>query len=151
MEELEAAQETAKLAGIQQALDKGMISQNQDDLMTARIKLGNYIDRDSLLAQALGLSVEELQAARDEGKTMFQLMTESELDPATVRTAMTDAYQEAVQQAVADGVITQDQADTVLSLPGFGFGGPRNFGGFHGRGGPGGFSGRGGPGGFGWR
>ena len=141
VEELQAAKEQAHLAGIQQMIDEGFLTQPQADLMIARVKLNSYIDRDALTAKALGITVEELQAARDEGKPMFQLMQELGLDPAAVRTAMNTAYQEAVQQAVTDGVITQEQADIILSLPGGGFG-P---GGGHGRGGPGGF-GFGGPG-----
>jgi hypothetical protein len=72
---------------------------------------------------------------------MRELMEGLELDRTEMRSAMTTAYEEAVQQAVADGVITQEQADVVLSLPfgGF-FGGP----GGPGKGGPGGFGGRGG-------
>lgn len=146
IEELQAAKEQADLAAVQQVLDEGMISQNQADFISAQIKLRNYIDRDELMAQALGVSAEELQTAREEG-TMRELMEGLELDRAEVRTAMTTAYEEAVQQAVTDGVITQEQADVVLSLP---FGGP----GGPGKGGPGGFGGRGGfggPGGFGHR
>jgi hypothetical protein len=135
VEELEAAKEKAHLAGIQQMVDEGFLTQAQADLMSARVKLNSFIDREALTAKALGITVEELQAARDEGKSMFQLMQDLGLDPATVHTAMNTAYQEAVQQAVTEGVITQDQADIILSLPGgAGFGGP---GGRHGRGGPG--------------
>ena len=153
VEELRTAMEQAHLAGIQQAVDEGQITQAQADLMSARIKLENYIDKEALAAEALGISVEELQTAREEGKSMSELLNELELDPATVREAMNTAYQDAVQEAVADGVITQEQADVILSLPGpgFGRGGPGGFGrGFHGPQGFGGFrGGRGGPGGFG--
>lgn len=169
VEELQAARQQAQLAGIQQMVDEGLFTQPQADLMTARIKLNNFIDRDELTAKALGITVEELQAARDDGKSMFQLMNDLGLDAATVRTNMNTARQEAIQDAVNQGVITQDQADVILSLPGAGFIGPREgpgFGGFrgHGRfgqgpGGPGGFGpgfgdqgfgqGPGGPGGFG--
>lgn len=154
VEELQAAKEQADLAAVQQVLDEGMISQNQADLMSAQIKLRNYIDKDELMATALGVTVEDVQTAREEG-TMRDLIDGLELDQTAMRTAMTTAYEEAIQQAVADGVITQEQADVVLSLPfgGF-FGGP----GGPGRGGPGGPGGRGpggrgpgGPGGFGHR
>jgi hypothetical protein len=95
------------------------------------------------MAQALGITEEELQAARAEGKPLGVLIYELQLDPATVRTQMRTAYEEAIAQAVTDGVITQEQADQILQGPGFGPGGR---GGFGGRGG--GFSG---PGGFWWR
>jgi lambda repressor-like predicted transcriptional regulator len=154
VEELRAAHEQANLAAVQQALDEGLVTQAQADLMSARIKLDNYLDQEALIAEALGITVAELQTARDEGNSMPVLLNELGLDPATVRTAMNTAYQDAVQQAVADGVITQEQADVISSLPGLGFGrggfggfgggshGPRGFGDFGGlRGGPGGFGG----------
>lgn len=149
VEELQAAFQQAQLAALQQAVDEGLLTQPQADLMATRIKLNHFIDREELAAKALGITVEQLQAARDEGKTMFQLMNELGLDPVTVRTSMNTAYQEAVQDAVNQGVITQEQADVILSLPGAGFSGPRGRGGlrgFHGRGGFG--QGFGGPGGF---
>jgi|GEM_PF-963995 len=150
VEELQAAMEKAQLAGIQQMVDDGMLTQPQADLMSAGIKLNNFIDRDELTAKTLGITVEELQTARDDGKSMFQLMNDLGLDPATVRTNMNTARQEAIQDAVSQGVITQDQADIILSLPGPGFGGPRGRGGFGGGPRHGGFGqGPGGPGGFG--
>jgi hypothetical protein len=154
VEELRDAHEQARLAAVQQALDEGQLTQAQADFMSAQIALNSYIDKEALTAGALGISVEELQTARDEGKSLPVLMNELELDPATVSAAMNTAYQDAVQQAVADGVITQEQADVISSLPGLGLGrkgfggfgggfhGPRGFGGFEGsRGGPGGFGG----------
>ena len=80
-----------------------------------------------MLAQALGLSVEEIQAARDEGKPMAVLIWEQGLDRSEMRAAMQEAYKAAVQQAVTDGVITQEQADEFADGPGFG--GPRGRGG----------------------
>jgi hypothetical protein len=153
VEELRAAHEQANLAAVQQALDEDQITQAQADLMSARIKLDNYLDQEALTAEALGITVAELQTARDEGKSLPVLINEVELDPATVRTAMNTAYQNAVQQAVTDDVITQEQADVISSLPGLGFGrgGFGGFGGgFHGPRGLGDAGGhRGGPGGFG--
>lgn len=130
VDELRAAQKQADTAAIQQALDEGLISQDQANAMLAHIQLRDYIDRDALTAKALGISTEELQAARDEGKPLPVLIYEQGLDPATMRTNMQNAMQELVQQAVADGVISQEQADQLLKGPaaGFGrggFGGPR--------------------------
>ncbi|MEW5960793.1 MAG: hypothetical protein AB1801_23965 [Chloroflexota bacterium] len=140
VEELQAARQQADTAAVQQALDKGLITQDEADLMSARIQLKNYLDREALTAKALGITPEALQAARDEGKPLAVLIYELGLQPATVRANMQTAFAEAMQQAVTDGVITQDQADQLQNGPGFGFGG------FHGRGG---FGGPGGFGGFG--
>ena len=143
VEELQAAQDKAHEAAMQQAVDEGLITQDQADMMAAGYKLRDYVDREAVMAKALGLSVEELQAAQDAGKPLSVIIYEQGLDPATLRTNMQSAFEETIQQAVADGVITQEQADQITDGAGFGFG-P---GGFHGRGGFGGP--RGGFGGFG--
>jgi len=134
VEELEAAQEKADLAAIQQAVDEGLITQEQADLMTAGYKLRSYIDKEALMADALGMSVEELQAARDEGKPLAVIIYEQGLNPATLRTNIQTAFDEVIQQAIADGVVTQEQVDQLTNRMEAGFG-P---GGFHGRGGFGG-------------
>ncbi len=138
VEELEAAQEQAQAAAVEQALAEGLITQEKADMMEAGRKLRTYLDRDAMAAQALGLSVEEIQAARDAGKPMAVLIWEQGLDPSEMRTAMQEAHQVAVQQAVTDGIITQEQADQFANGPGFG--GPRGRGpgggGRHGHGGP---------------
>ncbi len=143
VDELQAAQEKARSAAVQQAVDEGLMTQEQADLMVAGSKLRSYIDREALTAKALGISVEELQAARDAGKPLAVIIYEQGLDLATLRANMQSAFQEAIQQAVADGVITQEQVDQLTNRTKAGFG-P---GGFHGRGGFGGP--RGGPEGFG--
>lgn len=148
VEALQEAQQQAHVAAIQQAVADGRLTQAQADLMLGHMQLRDAIDPEALLAGVLGITVEELQAARDEDKTLADLVDELGLDAATVRRDMTAAYQQAVQQAVDDGTITQDQADQILSRPGpglGGFGGPRDgFGGFGGLGkGPGGRGGRG--------
>jgi hypothetical protein len=73
-----------------------------------------------------------LQAANDEGKPLVVLAWEQGIDPAALRDNMQTARTEAVQQAVADGVITQEQADHLQNNqqagprggPQGGFGGP---------------------------
>lgn len=146
VDELEVAREKANLAAIEQAVKDGIITQEQADEMLARKKLQSYLDRDVLLAKALGMTVEELKAAYAEGKTLSTLMSEKGLDAATVREKLVAAYNEALAQAVKDGVITQEQADEMQSGDGFGPGGPMMFGGPMGPGrgrGHGDFGGRG--------
>jgi peroxiredoxin len=141
VDELQAAQKEAREAGLQQALDEGLITQEQVDLMQAHEALKDYLDKDALTAQALGISIDELQAAREEGKSMRTLLDELSLDRAQVAEAMQAAHQAAIEQAVTDGVITQDQADLLQNQDRPGFGGP----GFGGKGGRGGFGGPHGP------
>ena len=147
VEELQTAREVANEAAIAQAIEKGIITQEQADQMLARKDLMSYLDRDALLAKALGMTVEDLQAAYAAGKSLTDLMAEKELDAATVRENLQAAYAEAIAQAVKDGVITQEQADEMQSGRGFGFPGfgpgmmRGDWGGFPGHGG---FRGRGG-------
>ncbi len=136
VEELQAARETANQAAIAKAVEEGIITQEQADRMLSQKNLMSYLDRDVLLAKALGITVEELKSAYAEGKTLTDLMGDRGLDAATVREKLLTAYAEALTQAVEDGVITQEQADQMSAGPGLGFG-PM------GRGGPGGFRGRG--------
>ena len=161
VEELDAARETANQAAIDQALEEGLITQEQVDQMRAREEqmqarkdVQSYLDRNTLLAKALGMTVEDLQAALAEGKSLSTLMGEKGLDAATVRENLQAAYEAAIAQAVEDGVITQEQADQMQSGPGmmpggrgggFEFDGPRGEMGRDGFRGHGGFRGRGTP------
>lgn len=121
VDELQAARETANQAAIEQAIAEGLITQEQADAMQARKTLMSYLNRDTLLAKALGMSLEDLQAAYADGETLTTLMQEKGLDAATVREKLQTAYTEALAQAVEDGVITQEQADA-MSQNGRGFG-----------------------------
>lgn len=142
VDELRAAQERAAIAAVQQAVELGLLDEDQADLRIATIKLRNYIDRQALAAQALGMTTDELQAACEEGTTLRDLLEERDMTRADFADALQAAFEAAVQQAVEDGVITQDQADQILE--GRGLRGPKGFG-FRGRGGRGGRFG-----GWGW-
>ncbi|HQF71261.1 MAG TPA: hypothetical protein PLH39_08295 [Promineifilum sp.] len=142
VEQLQAARETAFAAYLADAVTAGQITQAQADELLAQRRLSTYIDREALLAEALGLSVDELQAALADGQSLSDLMTAQGLTTETLPTALQTAYEAAIARAVADGVITQAQADAYLSAsPNFGlFGGHHGFGGRGGHGHGGGFS-----------
>lgn len=142
VEELEAAQEQAYAASVADAVAEGLITQEQADQILAMNALKSYIDRQSILATALGMPVDELDAALAGGQSLADLMTEKGIDAATLQTNVQTAYEAAVQQAVTDGVITQAQADEVLSGSNFGLFGHGEHGERHG--------GRGGRHGGGW-
>lgn len=100
------------------------------------------------IADALGISVEELEAAQAEGKSLVALAEELGVDIEEVRAAMQGVRKDAVNQALADGLITEEQATWLLSRPAFGQGngplngnGPGNGKGPLGRRGPGGADG----------
>ena len=65
------------------------------------------------MADALGMTVEELDAAHAEGKTLWEIAEEQGVDLADVRDTLKTAGQELLDQAVADGTLTQEQADTI--------------------------------------
>lgn len=176
VEELEAAQAEALAAGLQQAVDEGLITQAQADQIQergiGRGGIGHFgrfqsetIDPAALLADALGITVEELDAAQQAAQdaALAQaveegVITQEQADQMQARQALQpylsesaqSAFADAVAQALADGAITQEQADQLLEerangfergmkFPGFGGErGGRGHGGMHDgmRGGP---------------
>lgn len=67
------------------------------------------------MAQAFGLTAEELQARHDAGETMWDIAQAQGLTEEQFAEAMLQARTAALEQAVADGAITQEQADWMLS------------------------------------
>src|SRR3989304_1629510 len=67
------------------------------------------------IAEALGLTLDELNAELAAGKTPFVIAQEKGIDFAKVQEAMQAAPAEALKQAVEDGKLTQEQADWMLA------------------------------------
>lgn len=175
VDELDAAKQAAREVAIAQAVADGLLTQEQADQLLANEFGGRGwhfgTDQDAYLAEALGISEEELAAARDQvyaaqltALVEAGMVSQEQADMALAQRAVQDyvdtdaleatvrsAYEDAVAQALADGVITQEQADQLLTelseqsfnFHGFGFGGGHGHG--RGHGGPG----FGGPRGFG--
>jgi len=175
-EELQAAQRQAVEAGIDQAVEDGLITEAQAELIKehgSRFmgmigKFGRFggsaatIDHQALLADALGISVEELQDAQAEAKdaALAQAIedgkiTQEQVDRMNTMQALRDylqeqglqdnirsLYSDALQDAVDAGVITQEQADQLLEgKAGFGMRGfGKRGGGMRGSGGMRGFA-----------
>lgn len=154
IEELDAAYQKAQEAAIAQAVTDGLLTQEEADQLLAndfgRHGHGFLGDQDTYLAAALGITVEELQAAELTAQaakladmvaagTLTQeqadLMTAQQavqnyLDQDAISQMLQEVYATAVAAAVADGVITQAQADQLLANY-------QSAGGFHGFGIPG--------------
>lgn len=177
VEDLQAAQQAAAEAGLQQVVDQGLITQEQADAIQERSTLGRFafgghhgffdsaIDPGALLADALGVTVEQLQAARQtameaqlaqavadgritqEQADLMQARQQLKtyLDEQGLEDTLRTQVEAAVQQAVQAGVITQEQADAFLSN-GLGFGKHGGMRGFEGMGGRGSMRGFGIPG-----
>jgi len=65
-------------------------------------------------AEATGLTVDEVIAALQEGQTFAQIATEHGVDPQAIVDAFLADRKAALEQAVADGRLTQEQADQML-------------------------------------
>ncbi len=152
VEELEAAREEAFAVIVAQAVADGTLTQEQaDELLESGSAGACYLGlghgrmsstHQQYLADALGISVEELEAAYDDVMAaqlaeMVEggVITQEEADMIVARDAVRDrldydalsaaaqeAYEAAVAQALADGEITQEQADALLSESGDYFG-----------------------------
>jgi hypothetical protein len=183
VEDLAAAKVTAMNAAIEQAVTEGLLTQEQADALQngtgrSRFDLGRWnaegtIDSNALLADALGISVEELDAARDaafsarlaaqvEAGNLTQEQADqiqankdvqAYIDRDALNATIQSFFESAINEAVVDGVITADQAqvmlDNLATMGTRGFGGP-SFGGGrgHGHGGHGGHDGPRGGGNF---
>src|SRR4030042_4760691 len=144
VDELNTAYQNAYSAALEQAVSQGLITQAQADELTTNgnvFPFGNRwggwltqngLDFDTLLADELGISVNELKAAYQTAyyTKMHQQVTDGNLtqeqadlmkgqyalsNDSTFQTSMKSAYIDAVNQAVASGMITQAQADQILS------------------------------------
>jgi hypothetical protein len=63
------------------------------------------------LANALGLTSDELSAELNSGKTLAELDKENGLDRAALIADLENTHQAGLSQSVADGILTQEQAD----------------------------------------
>jgi hypothetical protein len=69
----------------------------------------------TLLAEALGMTVEELQAAQAGGQTVAEMAAAQGVELADVVAAVMVPRAESLAQAVAGGRLTQEQADAMLA------------------------------------
>jgi hypothetical protein len=141
-EQLQAAYDTAGAEALKEAVAKGLITQAQADQMSARgnrflFHLGKpgsteTVDSEALLAKALNITTEQLQAARLEA---FNASLDAALQAGTLTQAQVDqmkgmqalanddafqsgltaAFEAQVKEAVTRGTITQAQADAILA------------------------------------
>lgn len=67
------------------------------------------------LAQRLNMTVDELRNRLTSGETLYRVLVAEGIKPADIPSLMQEARKEAIQAALADGVITQAQADWMLA------------------------------------
>ncbi len=119
VEAIKDALEAAQIAKINEAVINGDITQEQADAMLESIELKNLAeeifnkdDAKAAAAAALGITVEEYDAAKEAG-TLRDLIEESDVD---VRAAVEDARNAAIDAAEADGTITAEQAEALREM-----------------------------------
>lgn len=78
----------------------------------------NEADMHVAIASALGMSIEEFETAVANGETAYTLADARGIDFAVIWAAMEEVHAAALQQAVNDGLVSQDQADWMLSRRG---------------------------------
>ena len=128
VEELQAARQEAAADRLAEAVESGRITREEANTLLAMQALKGYLDKEALMAQAFGFTPEEFAAAREAG-TLRELL--GELDLAELQENMQTAVEAAIQQAVADNVITEEQAALVLERLENGRGMRGKFGGYH--------------------
>ena len=138
MDDVRTAAEAARVEMVQDAVDEGLITEEEAEWMLnhrgprGRHGFGRHgpccrflrevIDADMMkaaVAGALGLSVDELEAAREAGKTIAEVAEEQGVEMDDVRAAAESAKEEMVQDAVDEDLITEEQAERILSHKGF--------------------------------
>jgi hypothetical protein len=90
--------------------------------------LHEYMEK--ALAEKLGIPLATVEAQFDAGKTLYQIALDNGIAQADFPTFMLDVRTKAINAALADGVITQAQADRMLQSGGRGMGNGMLRGGF---------------------
>jgi hypothetical protein len=72
-------------------------------------------DMHAAIADALGMSLDAFETAVADGETPATLAAERGIELADLQAAMDAVHNAAFEQAVADGLISQEQADWILS------------------------------------
>lgn len=72
----------------------------------------DYVEQ--ALAQKLGLTEEQVEQALAAGKTMYQIALDNGVAEADIPALLSEVHKTALDKAVADGVLTQAQADLML-------------------------------------
>ncbi len=88
--------------------------------------LHDYMEK--ALADKLGLPVATVEAQFDAGKTLYQIALDNGIAQADLPAFMLEVRTAAIKAAVADGVLTQAQADRMSQARGYGMGSGQGYG-----------------------
>lgn len=134
VEEYEAAVETAQGQVLDEAVAEGWLTEDQAERMREQMAEGNWgamrgvMGRNAQFmrqaagrtfintaAEALDMTPQDLLAALREGQSIADIAAEQGVDTQVIVDAQLAQIQERLDQAVADGKITQQRADWMLS------------------------------------
>lgn len=93
---------TARMGPCQEA---GLINVDQAEMHAA-------------IADALDMTVADFEAARADGTPLYVIAQEQGVDIEDIREAMRDVREAAIEEALAAGTITEEQAELLQSRPG---------------------------------
>ena len=121
-EELRTAVKDAAASAIDAEVTDGTLSQDQADWLTAHMPEADTYDlaidplgtslMHQAVADALGLTVEDLDKQMwQDGLTLWDIVDQQGLTHEELQTAVLEAHGKAVDQALADGLITPKQAE----------------------------------------
>lgn len=116
----EAAEEEAYEARVAEKVAEGdLTAEEAADKMAVR-EFKASLDKDAFLADALGISLGQLEAYRDAATSWDDVLTDLGLTEDEVREGQQAAMEQAIANAVADGTLTEEQAEDVNSRNGRG-------------------------------
>jgi polyhydroxyalkanoate synthesis regulator phasin len=129
-----AALDTTRQQMLDEAVQQGKITQEQADKMAARMdggfcgfgsNKGMMGHKDKLggrnlngMANILGITEDQLKTELESGKKMQDILTEHGLTMEQCKQKMQEQREQQIAQDVADGKITQEQADKMLQNKG---------------------------------
>ena len=141
MADIQAAVDVARNAVLDQAVADGTLTQEEADVIkdhpgrgfgpgpggeygafAPELMENLHQATDEATAEALGMTVDELEAAHKAGQRMSDLAEEKGVDMADIQAAVDAARDTVLDQAVADGMLTQEEADAIKDHAGRGFG-----------------------------
>lgn len=130
VEDYDAAVEQAQDQVVDQAVTEGWLTEDQAEMLRWRMdqaphagmwgmgrdfgRLGRGTNQLSLAAEALDMSLTDLLTALQEGKSIAEIATEQGVETQSIVDAYLAEIQENLDEAVAEGRITQNQADYQL-------------------------------------
>nr|WP_290668396.1 hypothetical protein [Ardenticatena sp.] len=115
VDELEAARRRALDRALDLAVEDGLLSPEKAERIEAKHVMREYFDPLAVLAEQLGMSEDELEAAIRDGSMRALL---ADLDRQALRDALKEAWNAAIDQALADDAISESAAEQLRQMRG---------------------------------